>query len=269
MVRIKVDNLAEAWHELCASVRDHPYVVPNDKGKFNFRGDYYIHLYDFFVETKRHDCPNLYLEDMGYTSHGSKATHLTGRYLDVETANRWIDYIVECVAATPYVRGEIPIRTKEHYTKRPMAGGCITDMFYRQAPKPTLIIISRSMEVPTKAMGDIFFISSIARLICERVGLQNLRIKWYLASVWTRTRTANYYLIYNWPKKVKWASPHFQEHVDKGFQKYYLSDEHEFTYHANIRAKTLFIKKRSGTLKRVTDVEAFYKKVKEYLDGKN
>lgn len=264
MNRIKVDNLADVWNGLCNRLRDHPHLVPKDGGGFNFRGDYYIHIYDLFIETKTHRCSDLYLEDMGYSSKGSKITHLISRYLEPAPTNKWLDYIVERMNTTPDVYGELPFRTREHYTKREMAGGCISDLMFRGAPKPTLIVVTRAMEMPTKGLGDMFFISAMGQAICNRLNILNVQIKWYMASAWTRSRTANYYAIYKYPKPVIWANKDFQEHFDRGWKKFYLSD-YEFSYNANVRAKQLFLKKKAGKLTHNLDDSVFYRRLEEYL----
>lgn len=264
MRSIRVDNLAEVWHTLCDRLRDHPDLVPKAGGGFNFRGDYYLHLYDIFFRAKSQACPGLYLEDMGYSTKGSKITHLISRYLEPDATNKWLDYIVERMNSTPDVYGEIPFRTREHYTKREMAGGCISDFMFRGAPIPTLVVVTRAMEMPTKGMGDVIFVSAMSQMICNRLGIKRIRIHWYFASAWTRSRTANYYAIYKYPEPVVWANEDFQEHFEKGWNKYYLSD-YEFSYNANIRAKDLFLKKKAGKLTRKIDSEFFYQRLEEYL----
>jgi hypothetical protein len=244
---------------------DYPDLVPKSGGGFNFRGDYYIHIYDVFLEIKSHECPELCLEDMGYSSTDSKIKHLLSRYLNSNKTVKWLEYIRERMEVTPDVYGELPFRTQEHYTKREMAGGCISDLMFRGAPEPTLVVVTRAMELPTKGLGDVMFVSAICRAILARTGCESIRIKWYLASVWTRSRTANYYAIYKWPEEVHWENKDFQEHFERGWNKYYLSG-YEFSYNDNKRAKQYFLKKKSGKLQRKIDEHRFYQILEEYLE---
>lgn len=266
MIIIKTKNLFESWNKLCDLLVHWPNLVPKKEGGFNFRGDFYLHAYDLFFEINSRDCSGIYLEEMGYSSKDSKIKHLLSRYLDPVSTNKWIDYIVERMKITPDVYGELPFRTKEHWTKREMAGGCISDLMFRGAPEPTLVVITRAMEMPTKGLGDVMFVSALSGLICERLAIPDIKIKWYMASAWTRSRTANYYAIYKWPEKVVWANKDFQEHFDRGWNKYYLSD-YQFSYNANIRAKQLFLNKKSGKLKKEIGVERFRVVLDEYLKG--
>lgn len=265
MIQTKLKNLAEVWHVLCDELRDYPYLVPKDGGGFNFRGDYYIHIYDLFFEVESSKCPGLFLEDVGYSSKDSKIKHLISRYLDIEATNKWLNYIVERMTTTPDVYGELPFRTKEHYTKREMAGGCISDFMFRGAPEPTLLVMTRAMEMPTKGMGDIMFVSAMCKAIIQRLKIPDIKIKWYMASAWTRSRTANYYAIYKWPQPVIWGNKDFQEHFDKGWHKFYLSD-YEFSYNANKRAKDLFLRKQAGKLVRSVGAKRFHKVLEDCLN---
>jgi hypothetical protein len=264
MLHTKVNNLAGLWKTLCEELRDYPYLVPKAGGGYNFRGDYYIHIYDLFWEVESCFVPGLCLEDVGYSSTNSKINHLISRYLDHDATVKWLNYIVERMKVTPDVYGELPFRTKEHWTKREMAGGCISDLMFRGAPEPTLVVVTRAMEMPTKGMGDMMFVSAMAKVICRMLAIPDMKIKWYMASAWTRSRTANYYAIYKWPQPVVWSNKDFQEHFKKGWEKYYLSD-YEFSYNANKRAKKLFLDKKAGTLQRKINSNRFLSVLEDFL----
>lgn len=269
MLHTKVENLAQLWLTLCEELRNHPTLVPKAGGGFNFRGDYYIHIYDLFWEINTSYVPGLVLEDVGYSSTDSKINHLISRYLDHDQFVKWLDYIVERMTATPDVYGELPFRTKEHWTKREMAGGCISDMMFRGAPQPTLVVVTRAMEMPTKGLGDMMFVSAVCKAIQARLFMPEIKIKWYMASAWTRSRTANYYAIYRWPKPVVWENKDFQAHFIRGWEKYYLSD-YEFSYNANKRAKALFLAKKAGTLQRKIGANRFHIVLEEWIkNGKS
>jgi hypothetical protein len=258
-------NLKDLWDQLGVILKDHPTLVPKKGGGFNFRGDYYIHLYDLFFEVESSLCPRLYLEDLGYASSGAKTTNLLGKYLDIEWTNKWIDFIVECMEGSPDVAGDILLNTKPQ-GKRAMPGGCITSLIYRGAPKPMLTVISRAVEMPTKGAADMLLISAICELLCDRLDLADMKVQWYFSSAWTRTRTSFYYVIYKWPEKVVFANPLFQAYIDKGWQKYYLTD-FEFSYSANQRAKKLFLNKQAGTLTKICGAHKVYETLEKYLKG--
>lgn len=263
MKTIKVDNLFDLWEHLCERLRDHPYLVPKAGGGFNFRADYYIHLYDLYFEVKYSSVPGLYLDHLGYSPKGAKVKNLMSKYLDISITNQWLDFITDVMQNSPDVAGDILLNTRPQ-GKRMMPGGCINSFLYRGAPRPALMVISRSVEMPTKGAADMLLVSSICQLLCERLNVKNIPIRWFFSSAWTRTRTSFYYKIYKWPKKVKFANELFQQYLEKGWEKYYLTD-YEFTYNANIRAKTLFLKKKAGELTSELDEKFFYEKLKEYL----
>lgn len=254
-------NLKDLWNQLWKMIQYHPTPVMNANGSYNFRGDIYLHLYDIFFQVRSSTCPNLYLEDIGYSPNGAKVRVLLGKYLNIEWTNQWLDFITEMVAAHPDVAGDIIMNTKKQKTGQ---GGCINSFIFRNAPEPVITIITRAIEMPTKGMADVLLVSAVSKLLCQRLELEDIKIQWYFSSAWTRTRTAYYYVIYRWPRKVHFASKDFQKYLDKGWDKYYLSD-YEFTYSANIRAKQLFLRKQAGDLTHNVGEDFFYRKLKEYL----
>lgn len=263
---IPAKNLKDLWDQLCEILRLHPDLVPKKGGGFNFRGDYYIHLYDLFFEVESHRCPSLYLEELGYAASGSKITNLLGKYLDIDWTNKWLEFITTCMEGSPDVAGDILLNTKPQ-GKRAMPGGCITSLVYRGAPKPMLTVISRAIEMPTKGAADMLLVSAICELLCDLLDLYDMKVQWYFSSAWTRTRTSFYYVIYKWPEKVKFANPLFQSYLDKGWNKYYLSD-YEFSYSANKRAKQLFLNKKDGKITKTCGTSKVYETLQKYLGGK-
>jgi hypothetical protein len=234
----------------------------NMNGKYNFRGDIYLHIYDLFFEIESRRCPGLYLDELGYAANGAKVGVLLRKYLDIEWTHIWLDFITTMVAAHPDVAGDIILNTK-----RPKAGqgGCINSFIFRNAPYPVVTVITRAMEIPTKGMADTLLVSALTRLLCERLKLKDIKVQWYFSSAWTRTRTAYYYVIYKWPEVVHFASLDFQEYLDKGWKKYYLTD-YEFSYSANIRAKQLFLNKKAGKVTRECGIDKFYTIMEKYLE---
>lgn len=263
MLSIKTRNLTTLWTDLMEVLRENPNLVPNGKG-FNFRGDFYIHIYDVMFRVKHSTAPGLFLEDVGYSSRGSKIISLIGHYLESDQVNKWITYIKENTDKNPHVAGDILLRTKQQ-VKKEIPGGCITSLVYRAAPEPHLTVLSRSIEMPTKGMADMLLVSSICRLLEDRLGVKDISIRWYFLSAWTRTRTAFYYVINQWPNEVKFENSLFQAYLDKRWKKYYLSD-YEFSFQANIRAKLFYTNKRDGLLTHELDEDAFYVRLKEYLN---
>jgi len=118
--------------------------------------------------------------------------------------------------------------------------------------------------MPTKGAADVLLISAICQLLCDRLEIRRIPIHWFITSAWTRTRTANYYIIYKYPEPVIWANPAFQAYSKRGWEKYYLTD-YEFFYNANKRAKQLFLAKKAGKLTSVLDENFFYERLEEYL----
>jgi len=260
---LRIDNLTEAFDLLCERLRTHPHLVKRAGGGFNFRGDYYIHLYDLFLKSRSCRAPGLFLEDLGYSVKGSKITSLLSKYIDIETTEKWLDFIKDGTGETPDVPGDAILNTKTQI-KRLMPGACITAFLYRGVPRPSLTVISRSVEMPTKGGADVLLISAVAQLLCNRIGLEDIPIRWFITSIFTRTRTASYYTIYKWPKKVVWTNKDFQAYVDRSWRKYYLTD-YEFSYSANKRAKQFFLNKKAGKLTHLMDDKLFYKKLEGYL----
>ena len=255
-------NLKEVWDQLMETLRLHPYLVPKKGGGFNFRGDFYIHLYDLWFNSKSSRCPKLFLEELGYSSNGAKVRNLLKKYIDPVMMNKWLNFITTCMEGSPDVAGDILLNTRKGHKEMP--GGCMTSFLYRGAPEPMLTVISRAVEMPTKGAADILLVSAICSLLCDRLDLVDMKVQWYFSSAWTRTRTSFYYLIYKWPEKVEFANPMFQAYLDKGWNKYYLTD-YEFSYMDNKRAKALFLNKKAGKLNPVVGVARVQEALEKYL----
>jgi hypothetical protein len=257
--------MAELFQKLCKAMENENDITLKNGKPDKHRGEYYIHPYDYWMESSSIEAPGLFLEDVGYSGKGSKIRHLMGKYLDPVKVNEWLEFIEKVCTERPEVRGEIYLPTKVQTKTK---GGCLVGFMYRhtglKGTQPTMVVISRSIEMPAKAMADILLISALSRLICERLGLDGMRVLWYTSSIVMPSRRAYIYLIYKWPEKVKFAHPLYQKYIEDGWKKYYLSD-FEFSYSTNIRTKEFFLRKKAGKLEHNLGTEAFLQKLKEYI----
>lgn len=263
-------NMTGIWKELCKSMENETNITLGMDGQpTKHRGEYYIHPYDYFMFADSVEAPGLYLEDVGYSTSGAKMRGLLSKYLDEDQVKNWLKFIKKVFNERPEVRGEIYLQTK---LQTKVKGGCLVGFMYRHSGdhgvEPTLIVISRSIEMPAKAMADILLISALGKLLCRVLNIKDLRVQWYTTSVVMPGRRAYLYVIYKWPKKVRFANKLYQDYINKGWAKYYLSD-FEFSYSTNIRTKKFFERKRAGELKRVSDFQAFYRKLLEYIGEKD
>lgn len=266
MKLIKAANMTELFHLLCKDLENENDITLNTDGKPDkHRGEYYIHPYDYWMTSKSSEAPGLYLEDIGYSSNGGKIRHLLGKYLVPEQVAEWVQFIQKVCIERPEVRGEVYLQTKLQTKTK---GGCLAGFMYRHSglkgPRPTMIVISRSIEMPAKMMADILLVSALCRLVCEALSIKDMRIQWYTSSVVMPSRRAYLYLIYRWPEKVKFVHKLYQKYLEDGWEKYYLSD-FEFSYSTNIRTKEFFLRKKAGTLEHNLDADAFLRKLKEYI----
>jgi len=259
---VKAPNMTALFHRLCDVLVNSEDLVPGKDGKgYNHRGEFYIHPYDFFCVVQSAKAPDLYLEDFGYASNGAKITHLMKKYLDPEAVRTWRDFTKKVVTERPEVFGEIYLATKVQHKEK---GGCVTGFMYRGVPDPTLIVLSRSMEMPAKAAADVLMIASLARLMCKTLGLPDIKVHWFTTSIVLPSRRAFIYRVYKWPEEVVFKNEQFQKYLDDGWAKYYLTD-YEFSYAANQKTKELFLKKKAGTLKHTLDADAFFDRLEDYI----
>ena len=261
MILVEARNLKELWDKLNELLRIEKDLVPNKKGTgYNHRGEYYIHLYDLYFQIESDRAADLYLEELGYASSGAKITHLLHKYLDPDLVRKWISFIKKAITERPEVFGEIYLATKVQTKAK---GGCIVGFLYRGVP-PTLIVYSRSIEMPAKGAADVLLVSALSRLIRKTLKLDRLTIKWFTTSLVLPSRRAFIYRVYKWPEEVKFKNPEFQKYLDDGWNKYYITD-YQFSYSANKRTKALFLKKKDGTLTRTMGAHQFYLALKEYI----
>lgn len=261
MKLIQTKNLTDVWMRINELLRNHPTLTPNKRG-FNFRGDYYLNLEDIYFEAESHIAPGLFLEDLGYTS--GKINNLLRRYLDPQQVREWLNTLEYFSSGTrSYIRGNVMLPTIINNHKP--QGGCISGFVIRTPiHSASMTILSRSAEAPTKSMGDILLSAALSQLVCDRLGLKSLPIRWYFVGIYTRTRTAFYDVIYNWPKKRPFINHDFQEYLDRGWEKFYLSD-YEFSYSASKRAKACLRAKQAGTLPHTLDSDYVYRRLLEYI----
>ena len=258
-------NLADLWHQLCKVMEDEPEVTMGDDGKPHSKsgGGYFLHPYDYWMESDSSEVPKLALEEIGYMKQ--KARHLLGRYLEPEQVRSWVKFIEQVCKDSPAVKGEIYLQTKVQPKAK---GGCLAGFMYRHrgmdGPEPTLIVISRSIEMPGKAMADVMLISALCRLISETLGVPDLKIQWYTPSIVMPSKRAYLYIIYKWPKKVKFACKLFDDYLKKGWNKYYLTD-FQFSFATNVRTKKFFIRKQEGKVTHEVTADKFYQVLKEYI----
>jgi hypothetical protein len=100
--------------------------------------------------------------------------------------------------------------------------------------------------------------------MCQTLGLPDIKVHWFTTSIVLPSRRAFIYWVYRWPEKVVFKNEQFQQYLEDGWRKYYLTD-YQFTYSANQKTKELFLKKKAGKLKHTLDADAFFARLEEYI----
>jgi hypothetical protein len=256
MLIINECNIKNGWMAL-----NKIFVQQDDSAWINWnttKCEYYLGLRDVYLMCES-IAGDFCLEDIGYSTSGTKVTNLVHKYLDKERTNQWLDEITRWKNRdTPYF-----LPTKESDERYP--GNCLIGFNFRLSPKPHLSVISRAVEMPHKGGADLLFFSGLARILRERLEINNIELGWYMDAVWITSKTARVFLIQQYPKKVVYQNEVFQKGVKEGWDKFFLSSG-KMTGHN--RMQKFFQDEKAGTNPRTINGFTFYKSIKEYLDDK-
>ena len=251
-----VDNLTKGWLELNKELTKLDDLTPL---KWNTtKREYYLAVGNVLLCSKTSLAPKLWLEDLGYSANGGKIKNLMGKYLDIQAMRTWMDEIVRWQNRdTPYFlsakdTGKLP-------------GSCLIGFSFRLTPAPHLLMLSRAVEMPHKGGADLLLMSGIARILEERLALSApLECTWFMDTIWVTSRTARLFLIYQYPKAVRYHNKVFHKGMIEGWQKFFINEE-PLSYSAGRKMQQFFQDKKAGTLSHRMGSEQFYNKLKEVL----
>jgi len=224
--------------------------------------EYYLGLTMVAMTIKFPLKETLYLEDLGYSSKGSKTKHLLSHYLDKERTIEWLNEISKWEHRdTPYF-----LPTKEPAERYP--GNCLIGFDFRLTPKPSLLVISRAVEMPAKGGADLIFFSGLSKIICDLLSLDNLELTWYIDMAWVTSRTARFFLIQQHPKTVVYKNSVFEKGLKAGWDKFFLGDQ-KFSYSAGKFMQKYWKQKRDGLVRRTLSTNHFSKEILNYIGVEN
>lgn len=227
---IRVPNLEEAWHGINKAFMVGDEVIPN-----MFRGDVYLNLFDVVIKTETHHSGLFCLEDLAYTR--KKAAHLLRSYLHPKEIEAWLTKLDMATKEYGQVDSDVILQSKRE--SKHGNGPCLLGFSFRSRGGPHLTIFSRSAEVPQTFGADIILASALAEMICQRLGIKDIPVTWYIASARIKSRMANLYRINVYPEPVTYADAKFQSHIDKGWQKF-LVDRHPASFTKLVRLQELY-----------------------------
>lgn len=254
---IRAINVEDLWHMINMRMTQKADVVHN-----MFRGDHYLNLFDITMVASSHRCPNITLERLAYTP--KKALHLLRSYLDAQELESWLTKIKETTEQYGQVDSDIMIQTKRE--SRHGNGPCLLGFSYRSRGGPSLTVFSRSAELPQLFGADCLLAAALGELVNEKLGVDDdIEITWFLASARIKSRMANLYRIYRYPGEVIYAHQGFQEHIDKGWEKF-LVNKHPVTFTKLVRLQELYDNTLNDDFPSHTGVEGFKEQIQYYLE---
>jgi len=251
-----VDNLTDGWLSLNKTFT---HVESPELMKWNTaKREYYLSVRNVLLCSKTSLAPDFYLEDLGYSANGGKIKNLMGKYLDVQAMRTWLEEIARWQNRdTPYF---LPAKDTGK-----LPGSCLIGFSFRLTPAPHLLMLSRAVEMPHKGGADLLLMSGIARIIEERMALSEpLGCTWMMDTAWVTSRTARLFLIYQYPREVRYKNEIFHKGMIEGWQKFFI-DGQPLSFSTGRKMQQFFEQKKSGTLTRGMGAEQFYNKLKEVL----
>lgn len=252
-----VDNLTKGWLGLNRAFTD---LDDTAMMKWNTtKREYYLPISNVLLCSKTSLAPKLCLEDLGYSPNGGKIKSLMSRYLDMDAMGTWLEEIVRWQNRdTPYF-----LSAKDSGKKFP--GSCLIGFSFRLTPAPHLLMLSRAVEMPHKGGADLLLMSGIARIIEDRMALSEpLACTWMIDTIWVTSRTARLYLIYRYPKTVRYKNRVFHKGMIEGWQKFFIEGQ-PLSYSTGRKMQQFFEDKKAGRLTHKMGAEQFYLRLKEEL----
>lgn len=253
------DDLNIMWHRINM-------MMANGEGNMHhnmFRGDHYLNLFDITMVSSSHRCPVMTLEQLAYTP--KKANHLLRSYLDPNELHKWLKKIKDTTVNYGQVDSDIILQTKRE--SKHGNGPCLMGFSYRSRGGPNLTIFSRSAELPQLFGADCLLASALGHMINETLGVdEDIRVVWFIASARIKSRMANLYRIYRYPEPVTYFHAGFQDHIDKGWDKF-LVGKHPVTFIKLVRLQELYDHKIKGTFPNKTGQKEFTDFVRNHIES--
>ena len=253
---IRANNFFEVWVKL-----NEAFVQCDDSNKLIWnsrRQEYYLEIPQMLIRIKSPTVPSLYLEDLFYSSRGSKISHLLNKYLDLPRTHWWLDQIDRWDRVDSPLF--LPTKNDHLYNKN-----CIIGFSFKTSPKPRLTVLYRALEMPAKGGADFFLISAIAQEVMKRIK-ERTTVVIFSDVCWVTSRTARIYLMYKYPEKIIYSHHTFNKVVQEGWEVYFMGSK-TFLSTSGKRLQKACRSLMENQPKRI-DQEVFYQKFKLFLEGK-
>lgn len=225
MIKLNVDHMQEAYmaaNWLFTNLSPVDYKPSHNV----FRNDHFLNAFNIVIDAETHKS-SIVLENLGYTK--AKILHLCKSYLDPEEYTNWINQIGEVTESYGKVDSDIGLQTTRN--SRHSNGPCLFGFSFRSHIEPILTVYSRSIELPQIYGADTLLISAMAEHIAETIGVDNIKVVWYISSARIKSRVANFYRLFTYPyTEYTYANPEFQAHVDKQWNNILANQEKKVTF---------------------------------------
>lgn len=210
MIHLSLKNMKEAFLQM--NFLFTTWSMANYKPTENkFRNDYYLNAFNILMEADHCDT-DLKLEQIGYTRR--KADHLLRSYLDPAEYKYWMRLIKETTEKYHRVDSDIVLTTTKNSKHK--NGPCLLGFSFRSHVFPVLTVYSRSVELPQAYAADTILIAAIGEHLKEELGLDTVKVHWYISSARVRSRAANFFRLFVYPlKDFEYLGSEFQKHVEK------------------------------------------------------
>lgn len=209
MIRIRTISLGQAFIDLNLIFTNRSNI---DAGVThnNFRNDHFMNAFNIVMEVDTHQ-NFMYLEEIGYSKN--KILHLVKSYLHPVGYQEWLEKIKHTTEQYGKVDSDIGMQTTGN--SKHGNGPCLFGFSFRSHIEPVLTVYSRSVELPQTYAGDTILVSAMAQQIADIIGVNNIKVVWYIASARIKSRAANFFRLYVYPLEFKYKADEFQKHVDK------------------------------------------------------
>lgn len=260
MIHLAVKDMKEAFLQL--NFLFTTWSIVNYKPPENkFRNDHYLNAFNILLETDHCDT-DLKLEQIGYTR--KKVDHLLKSYLDPAEYKHWVDLIKDTTERYSRVDSDIVLTTTKNSKHK--NGPCLLGFSFRSHVFPVLTVYSRSVELPQAYAADTILIAAIGEHLKEELGLDNIKVHWYISSARIRSRAANFFRLFVYPlKDFEYLSPEFQKHVEKQWNNILADLEKDVSFSKLVRLQKEYkriIIERKGP-EQYTGTKYFIKRLKE------
>lgn len=225
MIKLTVDHMEEAY--MAANLLFTNLSPVDYKPSHNvYRNDHFLNAFNIVIDSSSHK-NEIVLEELGYTK--SKILHLCKSYLDPVEYTDWIKQIGEVTENYGRVDSDIGVQTTRN--SRHSNGPCLFGFSFRSHIEPILTVYSRSIELPQIYGADTLLISAMAQHIADTIGVENIKVIWYISSARIKSRVANFFRLYTYPyTQYTFTNPEFQAHVDKQWNNILANQEKKVTF---------------------------------------